>query len=96
MDKPKTSFSDTLKTWETDPGTPGIPGKPKPIVGTTIQAPAKPSAPASKAPPMPEPPPREFADHMDRAQQAVKDWVRKELHLAMHGVSHEDRIAENP
>ena len=44
----------------------------------------------------PELPVREFADHMDRAQQAVKDWVRKEMHLAAHGLSLEDRVKETP
>jgi hypothetical protein len=61
---------------------------------------AEPAAPepesAPSIPPVPETPVREFADHMDRAQQAVKDWVRKELHLFAHGMSHEDRVKENP
>lgn len=52
--------------------------------------------PTSAIPPMPGTPMREFADHMDAAQQAVKDWVRKELHLLIHGMSHEDRLKENP
>lgn len=87
MDEPKTSFTDTLKTWETNPAANNA-------AGQTIEF--KPTAPANTVPPMPETPVREFADHMDRAQQAVKDWVRKELHLAMHGMSHEDRVKENP
>lgn len=89
MDEPKTSFTDTLKTWHEDAGT----TKPE-AVRSTIEF--KPTAPASTAPPMPETPMREFADHMDRAQQAVKDWVRKELHLHAHGVSLPDRIKANP
>ena len=51
---------------------------------------------AAPIPPMPETPEREFADHLDRAQQAVKDWVRKEIHLASNGMSHADRLKENP
>lgn len=47
-----------------------------------------------------QPPPggtvREFADHMDRAQQAVKDWVRRELGLMAQGKSHDERVKENP
>lgn len=54
------------------------------------------NSPPREIPPVPESPVREFADHMDRARQAVKDWVRKELHLASHGMSHEDRVKENP
>lgn len=89
MDEPKTSFTDTLKTWHTDEP-------------TTVATPLVPSiefkrtSPANAVPPMPETPVREFADHMDRAQQAVKDWVRKELHLHAHGVSLPDRIKANP
>ena len=49
-----------------------------------------------EVPPMPENPPRHFTDHVDRERQALKDWVRKEIHLAIYGVSHEDRVRENP
>lgn len=52
--------------------------------------------PMSEIPPMPETPLREFADHMDAERQHLKDWVRKELHLLVHGMSHEDRLKENP
>jgi hypothetical protein len=47
-------------------------------------------------PPVPTSPVREFADHIDRERQMFKDWVRQELHLAAHGMSHEDRVKENP
>jgi len=78
------SFSDTLKTWHEEPGA----AKPAPVAHTIEFKPS--------VPPMPAPPAREFADHMDRAQQAVKDWVRKELHLHQHGMSLADRIKANP
>lgn len=83
------SFTDTLKTWHDDNA-----GAGQKEAAPSIEF--KPTVPPSKAPPMPETPAREFADHMDRAQQAVKDWVRKELHLHAHGVSLADRIVENP
>jgi hypothetical protein len=54
-----------------------------------------PDAVARHQPPA-EAPVREFADHMDRAQQAVKDWVRKELGLLVQGKSHDERVSENP
>lgn len=39
---------------------------------------------------------REFADHIDRERQAVKDWVRKEIGLLVQGKSHDERAQENP
>jgi hypothetical protein len=50
----------------------------------------------SGVPPLPRTPAPELADHMARERQGFKDWVRMELHLFKHDVSHEDRVAQNP
>lgn len=89
------TFTDTLTTWHED-GTVQAPKPPEPTRGIAFL----PSAPAvwtpPAIPPMPANPVREFADHMDMVRQHMKDWVRKELHLITHGMSHEDRVKENP
>lgn len=75
------SFSQTLKTWHDD--------RPKPVavlaLTHTIEAP----------PPVEAAEPVEL-DHIGRARQWLKDWVRRELSLHADGMSHEDRVKENP
>lgn len=104
------SFSDTLKTWVED-GKEAIEEaaagqSPVKVVETPLGSNAEDAAPAASDPNVDEriarhqPPPegtvREFADHMDRAQQAVKDWTRREIGLLIQNKSHDERVKENP
>lgn len=87
----KADFTDTLKTWTDD--RPEGQADHKIVVSTESKTLGE--AVARHQPPE-ESPVREFADHMDRAQQAIKDWVRKEIGLFMQNKSHDERVKENP
>lgn len=94
----KADFTDTLKTWTDDRPVAEVDDRSvheQPPAAALAEVTPLDEAVARHQPPE-ESPVREFADHMDRAQQAIKDWVRKEIGLLTQNKSHDERVKENP